>query len=94
MRIIDAHMHVGLAGYEPESILRSMDHKGVEQSWLLTWEELNPPLPGLHLDLLREPMLEACARYPDRFVPFYAPDPAAENLETLFLKLTGRELRD
>ena len=77
-------MHVGLAGFDTESIIRSMDRKGIDQSWLLTWEEINPPLPGLHMDLLPEPMLEAKDRYPDRFVPFYAPDPATENLKELF----------
>lgn len=84
MRIIDAHMHVGLAGFDAENIIRAMDRKGVEQSWLLTWEEINPPLPGLHMDLSKKSVLEACARYPDRLVPFHAPDPASGNLEEQF----------
>ena len=84
MRIIDAHMHVGLARYDADTIIRSMDQKGVDQSWLLTWEEINPPIPALHMDLHRHSVLEACTKYPDRFVPFYAPDPATDNLKEQF----------
>ena len=78
-------MHIGLSGYDADQIIRSMDMKGIEQSWLLTWEELNPPIPGLHMDLTPESVLEACAKYPDRFVPFYAPDPAG-NFQEAFNK--------
>jgi predicted TIM-barrel fold metal-dependent hydrolase len=56
-----------------------MDKKGVAQSWLLTWEELQPEVPSLHMDLPPEPILEAYTKYPDRFVPFYAPDPRVEH---------------
>jgi len=81
MRIIDSHMHIGLAGFDAKSIIASMDKKGIDQSWLLTWKEIDPPVKQLHMDLPAEPILEACERYPDRFIPFYAPDPANENLE-------------
>ena len=93
MRIIDAHMHAGLAGFGADSIIQSMDRKGVDQSWLLTWEEINPPIPGLHMDLHLEPILEACTKYPDRFIPFYAPDPAAGNLKEQFERYLGRGIR-
>ena len=84
MRIIDAHMHVGLSGDNVDSIIDSMDRKGIDQSWLLTWEEMNPPVPGLHIDLHKDPVLEASTKYPDRFIPFYAPDPATKNLNEQF----------
>ncbi len=84
MKIIDAHMHIGLSNYRAEDIIRSMDRKGIGQSWLLTWEERQPPIPGLHMDLPPEPILEACAKYPHRFVPFYAPDPSTKSPDALF----------
>lgn len=84
MSIVDSHMHLGLAGFDAESILSSMNKKGIEQSWLLTWQEIQPPVPQLHMNLPPEPILEACDRYPDRFLPFYAPDPASKHLEEDF----------
>ena len=74
--MIDAHMHMGLGGYDLPVILRNMDRRGIDASWLLTWEEIDPPLKKLHIGLPPEPALEAFQKYPDRFVPFYAPDPA------------------
>ena len=29
-------MHVGLAGYDPAQIIRSMNRKGIELGWLFT----------------------------------------------------------
>lgn len=93
MRIIDTHMHLGLAGFDAKSILSSMENKGIDQSWLLTWQEADPPVPQLHIDLPPEPILEAFKNYPDRFVPFYAPDPASENLEARFGQFTEQGFR-
>ena len=88
MRIIDAHTHVGLSGYNAETIIRYMDKQGIDYSWLLTWEELFPPVDQLHMDLPPEPLLEAFDSYPDRFIPFYAPDPAHQELSRRFRKYT------
>lgn len=76
MRMIDSHMHLGLADYDLPAILKYMDKKGIDVCWLLTWEEIDPPLKELHLGLPPEPALDAYNRYPDRFIPFYAPDPS------------------
>ena len=93
MSIIDSHMHLGLAGSDAASILSNMDKQGIDQSWLLTWQELRPPVPRLHMDLPPEPILEACERFPDRFVPFFAPDPESENLKDLFRDFISRGIR-
>ncbi len=77
-------MHIGLAGYDAGAIIRSMDRQGIDQSWLLTWQENNPPVPELHMDLPPEPIFEALESYPDRFVPFFAPDPGGDNPEEQF----------
>jgi predicted TIM-barrel fold metal-dependent hydrolase len=84
MTTIDSHMHIGLAGFDADSIIHEMDRRGINQSWLLTWKELHPPVPELHMDLSVEPILEACHRYPERLIPFFAPDPATENLKDQF----------
>ncbi len=72
---IDAHTHLGLNGYTSDSLIQYMDRHGIDRSCLLSWEEREPPLPSLHIDLRPEPILEAAKRHPDRFIPFYAPDP-------------------
>jgi predicted TIM-barrel fold metal-dependent hydrolase len=84
MTIIDSHMHIGLAGFDADSIVREMDLQGIDQSWLLTWKELHPPVPQRHMDLPIETILEACERYPQRLIPFFAPDPATEDLKDHF----------
>jgi len=84
VKIIDAHMHAGLAGFDGPALVRAMEEKGIERTWLLTWEELDPPVPSLHMDLLPEPVLEICSNFPGRFVPFYAPDPSREGLRQRF----------
>jgi len=33
MKIIDSHMHIGLAGYDAGSIVSTMDKQGIDQSW-------------------------------------------------------------
>ena len=93
MKIIDAHMHIGLAGYDAKTIIQSMDKQGIDQTWLLTWEELAPPVKQLHIDLLPEPLLEAYHNYPDRFVPFYAPDPARHHLQEHFTRYLDQGIR-
>lgn len=84
MKIIDAHMHVGLAGFDGPALVRAMDEKGIDQSWLLTWEERFPPVPALHMDLPAESVLEVCAAHPGRLIPFYAPDPSRDGLREWF----------
>ncbi|HER09078.1 MAG TPA: hypothetical protein ENO20_09230 [Bacteroides sp.] len=93
MKIIDSHMHVGLAGFDPQVILRQMDREGVEMSWLLTWEEIDPPLKELYTGLPPGPVLEACSQYPDRFIPFYAPDPSNRDPGKIIQKYSEMGIR-
>jgi len=86
MKIIDSHMHLGLGRYNAGRIIREMDQKGIAQTWLLTWEELDPPVPEVHIDLPPDPLLELMHAYPERFVVFYAPDPKRKDLEARFRK--------
>ena len=93
MSMIDSHMHLGLAGYDLQSILENMDRQGIDVTWLLTWEENNPPVKELHIGLPPEPALEAYNRYPDRFVPFYAPDPSSPDLRRVFKNYREQGIR-
>ncbi len=76
MRIIDAHMHVDFQGFSVEKIIRYLDNNKIDKCWLFTWEELNPVVPKLYQHLSIENILESYRKYPDRIVPFYAPDPS------------------
>lgn len=93
MKIIDSHMHLGLENFDADRIIREMDRKKVDQSWLLSWEELEPPVPELHLDLPVEALLEAAEAYPGRLLPFYAPDPSRENVTEHFKNFLLKGIR-
>ncbi|MCY3023749.1 MAG: amidohydrolase family protein [Planctomycetota bacterium] len=82
-RLIDCHGHVNWYGYDARRVVANMDEHGISVMWLLTWEV--PPdevdegskavlWPG-QSELPFRDVAEAVARYPKRFVPFYAPDP-------------------
>lgn len=82
--IIDAHNHVNWLGYTPEKIIENMDQNRIDITWLLSWEapanEIDPAMympkffPG-QKDLPFSDVFEAVARFPDRFVAGYCPDP-------------------
>jgi len=72
--MIDSHLHVGLNGLTLEKLIRYLDAERIDQCWLLTWEEVDPgPWDYRHLPV--EEVLAAHLKYPDRIIPFYAPDP-------------------
>ena len=84
--IIDTHQHAFWLGHDDEAIVRNMDEHGIDLTWLLTWEgwadevneegyagSLDPR--GDHVWLPLQGVVEACRRYPDRFVAGYCPNP-------------------
>lgn len=81
MKKTDAHFHVNLNRFSVEKIISYLDEKKIDRCWLLTWEEKQAPIPSLYQHLPVEDVLEAYEKYPDRFVPFYAPDPGTEELK-------------
>jgi len=83
---IDGHFHVDFCGFSAEDIISYLDKKKIEQCWLLTWEEKTPPIPSLFEHLSIEDLIEAYRKYPDRIVPFYAPDPNSERIKDAFNK--------
>jgi hypothetical protein len=77
--IIDSHLHIDLRGYTEQKLLDHLSKNKIERAWLLSWEEDNPQLKS-YSHVSRERILEICDKYPDRFVPFYAPDPGKGDL--------------
>ncbi len=75
MKKIDTHLHVNFLGLDAEGILDYMNSKNIEKCWLLTWEEKHPAFKSLYKNLTIEEILDIYEKYPDRIVPFYAPDP-------------------
>ncbi|MBI3831595.1 MAG: amidohydrolase family protein [Planctomycetes bacterium] len=91
--LIDAHQHTNWHGTNTDNVVKNMDAAGIDVSWLLTWEvpdgewdnsyygAFDPRRVGMPF----EDIMEACRRYPKRFVAGYAPDPrrpdALERLE-------------
>ncbi len=83
MQKIDAHLHVDLQGLDVDQLIGYMNSHDIEQCWLLTWEEHHPPIEAIYQNLPPELVMEAYDKYPDRIVPFYAPDPKTKNLESV-----------
>lgn len=83
IKLIDAHGHVKWWGYDADRLVANMDEHGIDVMWLETWEcpehEIDPQYYGIMWPGQRQmplaDVMEAVGRYPDRFVPFYAPDP-------------------
>lgn len=86
MKKIDGHFHLNLRGFTIDKIIKYLDEKHIEKCWLLTWEENNPPIPSLFTHLPIEDVLEAYNKYPNRIVPFYAPDPGSQNIKQKMTK--------
>ncbi len=81
--IIDSHFHTGFHGYTPDSVIAYMDKYNIHKCWLLTWEEADPAIRKLYNHLKAEDVLEAREKYPDRIVPFYAPDPSRKDFREI-----------
>lgn len=81
MKKIDAHFHVNFHGFSAEKIVKYLDERNIEKCWLLSWEEQSPPIPSLYRHLPVEEVMSAYEQYPDRFVPFYAPDPGSQSIK-------------
>lgn len=90
--IIDSHQHVCWHHRNTEDLIADMDANRIDTAWLLTWEiPLDDPMPapaivfnpvhrradGTHPGLILSDIVEACRRYPQRFVAGYCPDPLA-----------------
>ncbi len=78
---IDGHFHVNFCGFSADKIVEYLDKKKIEKCWLLTWEEKNPAIPSIYKHLSIEDVMDAYEKYPDRIVPFYAPDPKSDNIK-------------
>ena len=57
LKKIDAHFHVNFCGYTANKIVNYLNEKQIEQCWLYTWEENNPPIPSLYEHLSIEDVL-------------------------------------
>jgi len=82
-QLVDAHGHVKWYGYDARRLVANMDEHGIDVMWLLTWEAPDDEIdagsrtvfpPGQNCLPFRD-VLDAVNLYPERFVPFYAPDP-------------------
>lgn len=87
--LIDSHQHVFWHGRDDAGLVRDMDEHGIDKAWLLTWEETTHELKGAYSRVLDprfkrfgggaalpfEGVIEACRRYPDRFIAGYCPHP-------------------
>lgn len=77
-------MHVDFQGFSVEKIIKFLDKNKIAKCWLFSWEEMNPAVPRLYQHLSIENILESYHKYPDRIVPFYAPDPLNIKQEMAF----------
>jgi len=81
--IIDIHNHVNWHSCTADSLAENMDKCGIDKTWVNTWEcpahEIENSYSGVfapnNIGMPLEDMLRAVEKYPDKFIPFYAPDP-------------------
>ncbi|MHB9133211.1 MAG: amidohydrolase family protein [Armatimonadota bacterium] len=82
-KIIDCHGHVKWYCYDAARLVRNMDENGITAMWLLSWEAPAEEIdrsyenvfwPG-RTGMPFEDVVDASRQFPDRFIPFYAPDP-------------------
>lgn len=76
MELFDIHTHIGrllhdLPANRPEDLLRTMDRHGVARACVMAVESPEE----LDFYVSTEEVLAACARFPDRLIPFCAIDP-------------------
>jgi predicted TIM-barrel fold metal-dependent hydrolase len=83
-RIIDTHNHPNWLGMDVDALVRNMDERGIEKTWLLSWEippaeyeteayyykTLDPRAVGMPLWMI----VDGLKAYPDRFIGGWAPD--------------------
>lgn len=86
MKKIDAHMHINFSGFNEKKLIDYLDKNEIEACWLLSWEEKNPELKKIYEYLPVEQIFDAYQKYPERIIPFYAPDPEHDNLDDIFMK--------
>lgn len=90
--IIDSHLHIDLRGFSEQKLLDHISRNRIEKAWLLSWEEEKPQFKTYsHVSSSR--ILEICHKYPDKFIPFYAPDPTRDNLDERLRFLNGNEFK-
>jgi len=76
MRFIDVHTHIGRLLYDlpanrPEDLIATLDRMGIERAVVMAVE--NPEELEYYVPTVQ--VLEACAHYPDRLIPFCCLDP-------------------
>jgi len=79
-------MHVDFLGHSAEDLMKRLDRDGIDKCWLLSWEEHDSTNP-LYQHLSIANVAATFQAYPDRVIPFCAPDPkspgAAARVRTL-----------
>jgi predicted TIM-barrel fold metal-dependent hydrolase len=78
--IIDSHLHIDLRGYTEEKLLSHLSKNRIDRAWILSWEEENPQFTH-YFHVSKDRILEICDKYPDKFIPFYAPDPGRKDID-------------
>ncbi len=83
---IDAHLHVNYGKINKINLIDYLDKSKTDRCWLLTWDEIKPTYEELYEDLNVNMVLEAYNKYPERIIPFYAPDPNRKNWKNAITK--------
>ena len=93
MTTIDSHMHLNFNGLSLRRIINYLDREKIDICWLLSWEEIDPG-PWHYEHLAVEDIHKAFLKYPQRIIPFYAPDPhrldASSKMEAVASKRYSR----
>ena len=84
--IIDCHIHPKLNGFDLEHTIKYFNNNNIDMCWLISCEDLKPVFRENYINISPEEIFEFYQKYPDRFIPMYAPSPERDNLEALIHK--------
>lgn len=97
--LVDSHNHSHYNHVGPEGLVAEMEAFGIDCTWLLTWyhppgehaptsfracNPVNMRPDGSHAGIVLQDVIEACRRFPGRFVAGYCPCPTEGNPAALF----------
>jgi predicted TIM-barrel fold metal-dependent hydrolase len=84
---IDCHQHVNWLGKTINDSIKYFDEVGVDKACVLSWESIDGSLEPWYSHLSIDHVREVWHKYPDRIIPFAAPDPRRDNVESMLRDL-------
>ena len=90
---IDCHQHVNWQGIDAQKLLAHLDSLSVDKAWLHSWEAIDGGLEWNYIHISISDLIKTCEAYPERFIPFAAPDPRRPEVVSRLEKLVKKGVK-